>query len=201
MTIYAAIDFETTGLPNGRDLTDPAYPRIVQAGAVMFDDAGKVLSSLHCYVRPDWPISSGAQKVHGITEMRAGKAGIREDLVLIAIVHMSACCEAVVTYSGFDRVIVEAGLIRLGREKDRQTWTRPGLRWIDMQTVATPIVNERFEDGGQKWPALKTAMETIIGSSHEDAHDALGDAVAAMRLFLTCSRRGLIADMSVDAAE
>lgn len=192
--MFLAIDIETNGLPRGRALDDPAYPRMVEAAAVMFDDDGSVVSSFHSYVRPsDWSISRGAQKVHGISEIRAGKVGIDEVLVAVNLVHLSACCEAMVSYSTFDRDVVASALIRSGRPANK--WNRPGLRWIDLQAISTPVVDERFDDGGQKWPTLSSAMTTIIGAAHDDAHTALGDAVAAMRLFIALRDRGLVSDM------
>ena len=69
---YVALDLETTGLVAGKD-------RVVEIGAVRFDESGQELGRFEQLVDPCCDIPGVATAVHGITnEMVAGKHRTRD---------------------------------------------------------------------------------------------------------------------------
>ncbi|MFO0907573.1 MAG: exonuclease domain-containing protein [Isosphaeraceae bacterium] len=58
---FVAFDLETTGL-------DPATERVIEIGAVRFDETGRELDRFEVLVNPCQPISPSARAVHGIPD-------------------------------------------------------------------------------------------------------------------------------------
>ena len=65
--IYIAFDFETTGLSAKED-------RVVEVGAVKFDDEGREISTVERLVNPERLSSPRARAVHGISDRELAQA-------------------------------------------------------------------------------------------------------------------------------
>lgn len=189
-----SIDVETSGLPS-KDavLGSASYPWPVQVGAVLFTFEGQNLAVFHSRIRADGrSISAGAQQVHGISTRQAAKSGVPEILGLSVICNFAAEAKYAVGYNiDFDRKILESSLIRLG--KDGSKLMRPGLEAIDLMKASTAFCKLPSEgaEGGYKWPKLGEALITIRHERPRHGHhNALEDAMAAKRLFLSLHHRG-----------
>lgn len=73
MKTMIAIDLETTG-------TDPSADRIIEVGAVKFDESGAILDRFQSFVNPGRPIPSLISNLTGITDADVRNAPSFEDL-------------------------------------------------------------------------------------------------------------------------
>jgi|GEM_PF-3037820 len=198
---FLSFDTETTDLIKpGQTIEAEDFPRLKQIGMVQFDDLGEVYGREEKLVASEAYSKRGAERVHGISDREAGRRGIPE---LRALVTVYECLEAAQIVVGwnikFDIDVLRATCLRLGR--DHHKLIRPGLRVIDLQEIMTPIVDARFEDGGQKWPSLEDGYQHLFGRSIADHHNAYQDAKACMEIFMELARRGAISDIKLkDAA-
>ena len=72
-------DSETTGKALWKEpADDPRQPRIVQLGAILYDDERRVVAEMNLVVRPDgWTVPAEAAAIHGFTTERAGAVRLR----------------------------------------------------------------------------------------------------------------------------
>lgn len=188
-----AIDTETSGLPaKGAVPGSAQYPWPVQIGAVLFGFDGHNLAVFHSSVRAEGrSISAGAQGVHGVSSRQAAKAGVPELVAVNIVCHFASEAKYFVGYNAeFDRGILESSLIRLG--KDTAKLMRPGLQLVDLMRPAAQfckIPSDR-DSGEYRWPKLDDALAIIRHDRRRDGpHNALKDALAAKRLFLSLHHR------------
>lgn len=194
---FLALDAETTDLIKpGQTIEAEDFPRLKQIGLVQFDDLGQIYGREEKLVASDAYSKRGAERVHGITDRQAGRRGIPE---LRALVTVYECLEAAQIVVGwnikFDMDVLRATALRLGR--DHHKLIRSGLRVVDLQEIMTPVVDARFEDGGQKWPSLDEGYRFLFGREIAGHHNAYRDAKACMEIFLELARRGVIADLKL----
>ncbi len=191
-----AVDLETSALPaKGVPMDSPQFPWAVSAGAVLFDFDGHDRACFGSRIRAEGrTVSPGATAIHGITTREAGRGGIPELIALGVICAYASEAKFLVGFNvEFDRAILEAALIRLG--KDTRKLVRPGLAVVDLMKPAaafTKLPSER-DTGEYRWPRLDDAL-TIIRNERprQGHHDALRDAYAAKRLFLSLKSRGAL---------
>lgn len=193
-----AISLETTDLPRGRPIEEPAYPRMIQIGGVQFTGDGNVFGLIYNRVRQeDARTSRGAEKVHGLSDRITGSTGIKEAVAIGWVVSSLQVCTHVVGWGlGFDLDVIRSGLLRHGKSPDL---IRPRLVKIDLMQICTPIVNKQDEDGRQVWPTLSEGYEHIMGKSLEGARDGLRDAQACRDIFMALLERGLLPDVEMEA--
>lgn len=196
MTLALAIDVESSALPaQGMKVGDPAYPWPVSLAAVLFDFTGKDHGRFSTRIRSEGrSVASGAERVHGIGTREAAKTGIAELVALSVVCHFAGQAQYLVGFNvQFDRNILESSLINLGRETQRLI--RPGLAVVDLLPASTAFckINSEHADGGYRWPKLSAALEAIRNERpRQGHHDALADACAAKRLFLSLHHRGAL---------
>jgi len=188
------LDTETTGLPKGREISAPDYPRLKQVGLIQFDHTGRIYGQQSHLVRVDMPTSRGAERVHGISDIEAGRRGITELLTLMLIYEALNIAQAVIGWGvEFDLDVIRATALRLNRNPDLVI--RPGVRVIDLKQIMTPILNKQDEDGKQVWPSLSEGYQHLFQEDLTGAHDAHQDAMAVYRIFQNLWDDGLIADL------
>jgi DNA polymerase III epsilon subunit-like protein len=194
--VILACDVETSGLiPKGAVPGSAQFPWPVQIGAVLFDFDGHDRASFGSRIRADGrTVSAGAAQVHGISSRDAGRSGVPEIIGLGIICAFAAEAKYLTGFNvDFDRAILESALIRLGKETKKLM--RPGLQAIDLMRPAAAfckLPSER-EDGAYKFPRLDDALLLIRNERPRQArHDALRDAYAAKRLFLSLRSRGAL---------
>lgn len=198
-----ALDLETSGLPAATaEIGSQQYPWAVSAACVLFDFAGRDLAVFSSRIRADGrTISPGAQAVHGISAREAGRGGIPEVVALSVICNFASEARFLTGFNiDFDRKILESALIRLG--KDARKLVRPGLVAVDLMKPAAAFCRlpSGHDSGSYRWPSLDAALQTIRNERPRTGHhDALRDAMAAKRLFLSLHHRKAL-DVTEEAA-
>lgn len=191
-----ALDVETSGLiPKGIPKGDPAWPFIVQVGAILFDLDGTEHAVFGSKVRSDGrAISPGAEKVHGITTRAASRQGVSELIALAVVSGFAAQCSIITAFNApFDISIIESSLIRLG--KSTKMIVRHGIEIVDLIPPAAQLCKlpSEHESGSYRWPSLDAACASILGEPNRiGPHVALHDAGRAKRLFLALRERKLL---------
>ena len=157
-----ALDLETTGL-------DVANDRIVQIGAVAM--RGPVILDaprIHTRVAPGVPISAASTRIHGITDSEVEGAPKLVEL-------FEPLAEA---FAG--RVVIGQN-IRFDLAVLRHEAARAGLAWHD-----PPALDVTHLAGGLDRGLVDLGLESLAsryGVTIEARHDALGDSLAAARIF------------------
>jgi DNA polymerase III epsilon subunit-like protein len=191
-----ALDTETSGLiPHGVPKGNPAWPFIVQVGAILFDLDGTERAVFGSQVRSDGKtISPGAEKVHGISTRSARRDGVSELAALAVISGFAAQASIITAFNAkFDIDIIESSLIRLG--KSTRMVVRPGVEIVDLIPPAAQLCKlpSGHESGSYRWPSLDAACAAILGEPERiGPHVALHDAGRAKRLFLALRSRNLL---------
>ena len=158
-----ALDLETTGL-------DVANDRIVQVGAAAM--RGPVILSaprIDTRVDPEVPIPAASTRIHGITN--SGVAGAPKlGELLEPLVEMLA-----------GRVVIGQS-IRFDLAVLRHEAARAGLSWHD-----PPALDVAHLAGALDRGLVDLGLESVAnryGVTIEERHDALGDSLAAARIFI-----------------
>ena len=169
-----ALDLETTGL-------DVANDRIVQVGAVSM--RGSVILDeprIDTRVDPGVPIPAASTRIHGITDSEA--AGAPKLAVLFEpLVEMLA-----------GRVVIGQS-IRFDLAVLRHEAARAGLSWHD-----PPALDVAHLAGALDRGLVDLGLESLAdryGVAIEERHDALGDSLAAARIFIALIPRLREADV------
>lgn len=191
------VDSETSDLLKpDLPLGDPGQPWVVSLAAQLCAMDGTVRDFFHVRIRADGrQVRPGAHAVHGISSREAARSGVSEVTAFGMLIGFAAQATYAVGHGidGFDRRVVESGLISLG--KDTAMWTRPGLQFIDTMLVAVPVcqIPSGRDDGQFKWPSLDEASEIILNEPRrEGAHSAWDDCDRARRLFLALRERNCV---------
>lgn len=172
--LMVGFDLETTG-------TNPAESRIVTAAVVELK-AGETLGHRTWLADPGVPIPADAVAVHGITDERAAADGRPADEVAGAVADVLTSYwlsgVPVVAYNAvFDLSLLSAELRRYGLPSlsERLGGAEPG-------PVIDPYTIDRRADRYRRGKRNLEAVCTEYGVVLEAAHDALADALAAVRL-------------------
>lgn len=187
-------DVETTGLPLFSEPSgDPRQPHIVQLGAILFDvNTREELQVLDAIIKPDgWTIPDDVAAIHGITTERALVEGVPAVDVLGEFLAMWRRDSGLVRMGfneSFDARLVRIALFRHFDEAAADGW-KAGLAH-DVMKVCTPICRlpptakmVAARRGGQfKSPKLTEAYEHFFGEQLANAHSALADARATLRI-------------------
>jgi DNA polymerase III epsilon subunit family exonuclease len=163
--LWVAFDLETTGL-------DPATDRIVEIGAIRFDEEGREIDVFESLVNPRRPVSPGAFAVHGIGEEELRRApGI--EVVLPAFLDWLGRWPAaglVAHNARFDASFLGRELARVGRE-------------APVEAVHDTLDLSRRHLTGSRNHRLET-LAAQLGLSLEGSHRALADSRRVMALWL-----------------
>ncbi len=188
-------DTETTGLTQSSLPPEhPQQPRLVQLGILLLTDKHETVASADLIVRPEgYQIPEAAARCHGITTDIALEVGIPLASVLSVFSQLRAnAAEAVAFNLQFDKLVMEASFCQLGKP--------PSRGWPDKMTccmeMATPIMDlpptARMQAAGflkNKPPNLVEAHRYFVGRDFKNAHSAMADARAALRVLLAIRER------------
>jgi len=187
LAVILFFDTETTGFPKD-DLPNrhASQPHCVQLAAILTDDRGREEASLNLMIRPEgWEIPDDVASLHGVTQERAERCGVREIVATAALYDLMGRAELVVAHNvRFDLKILGIMYARSGRE-----WRLPARTFCTLEAAA-PIVNlpptpRMVAAGidGPKKPKLSECIDHFYGEELEGAHDALVDVRACMRIY------------------
>lgn len=174
------IDTETTGkLIRGMPLDEPQQPRIVQLAAILADDRAEVLAEINLLIYPeDWTIPEDASAIHGITTEQCRRHGLKITLALELLKALTYSASTIVAHNlDFDLSLIQ-------REHILADLGEPfiGKHHYCTMKAATDICNipGRY---GPKWPTLAEAHQKLFNCDFENAHDAMADVRACMRIY------------------
>lgn len=157
----AVFDLETTG-------TNPADDRIVEIAIVTLHPEGS-RSTRSWLVNPGRPIPRGAVAVHGIGDADVAAAPSFEGLAPEVFAAFEGCDLSGFHAERFDVPLLAAEFLRVGR-----TFPAAGTRVLDSRAI---FVRQEPRD-------LAAAVSFYCGRSHQGAHRAEADAVAAADVLL-----------------
>lgn len=190
--MYLVFDTETTGLPKKWDapLTDlDNWPRMVQIAWILYDSDGNEIESASHIIKPvGFEIPYDAQKVHGISTVRALAEGEELSTVLWEFVEAINKAKFLVAHNiSFDEKIVGAEFIR------------ENIIFNNMDNVKKLCTKELSTDYcklpgpyGYKWPNLSELHLTLFRTHFEEAHNAETDVRACARCFFELKKRKVI---------
>lgn len=188
--MYLFFDTETTGLPQrwNADFSDvDNWPRMVQLGFLVYDDAGKLKESADLIIRPDgFAIPEEVVKIHGISTERALADGIGLADALDRFVGVLDRAHTLIAHNiDFDSKILGAELYRTGLHSDIET-----LKEIDkvctMKSATNYCAIPKNAGGygsGYKWPTLAQLHWKLFAREFPGGHSAYQDAEACAKCF------------------
>lgn len=178
-------DTETTGLAldNGN--------RIVEIGAVEYDDGKPTGRQFHEYVDPERDNEPGAEKVHGLSRaMLAGKPKWKD--INEAFCGFVEGARLIAHNADYD-----TGFIVMEQERCRS----PRLLWELVPNVVDSIAHFRKYDPGQKSYSLDHVMERFgIDASRRTNHGALLDAELLAETYYKVRSESKVQIFDYDAA-
>lgn len=188
-------DTETTGLPLWHEPSDdPRQPHLVQLAAALVDtETRQTVQSMDVIIRPEgWEIPDDVAKIHGITTERAQAIGVPEDLALNMLLSLWESGATPRLRAGhnesFDARIIRIACKRYHDDEIADYWKSGPAECT--ARMAAPIVNlpptERMLATGRnhaKTPNLGECVQHFFGETLEDAHSAMVDVQACMRVY------------------
>lgn len=185
-------DTETTGLPKDKLPADHMLqPYIVQLAAQLCEDDGTEISGFTLIVDPGIDagvkIPESASAIHGITEDRAKRFGVRARDAMWLFESFLRRCDLLVAHNlKFDKAIIETAL---SRHHAREIRLLSVSRYCTMEKAA-PVVNipptERMLAAGfngPKSPKLEECIKHFFDEDMSGAHDAQIDLMACRRVY------------------
>lgn len=182
-------DTEATGLPLWHDPSDDLrQPHLIQLAMMLFDDSGREVARWCKLVKPG-PGASMAPEAfaaHGISLSRASEEGVERDEALDAFLEMVRQATLLVGHNeSFDRRIMRIFAARTKGFK----WEPPcpsfctlyGSKFI----MKLPPTEKMMAAGIRtfKSPNLGECVRHFFDEDLVNAHDALADVEACMRVF------------------
>lgn len=184
--VYAVFDTETTGLFLFRDketgepvpADDPRQPRMASFAVILADESGNEISREKHFIKPDgWSIDgTQAGEVNGLTDAFLEENGVPvSDVLDLWDGYIAQGLIVAAFNSQFDCKMMRAELRRAGRddlfEQTRNTCLMRGL---------APYKNEGLCIV-RGYVKLSEACD-YFGIVNENAHDAMADAEAALKI-------------------
>jgi DNA polymerase-3 subunit epsilon len=171
-------DFETTGVDRFND--------VPVSYALVTVVAGELVAAKSGLINPGREIPAGATRVHGITSERARAEGLplKDAIEMVSDAVVSAS-ERGVPLAGmkldYDLTILDTQCRRLsGSGLHERGWNRP---------VLDAVVLDRHFDRFRKGSRTLGALCAHYGVKLENAHDALADAMASVRVVIALADR------------
>jgi DNA polymerase-3 subunit epsilon len=188
-------DTETTGkIDRRKPPQDDAQPDLVQLAAILTDDTLTEIASINCIVFPTyWDIPDEAANVHGIRQEKAEAFGLSLPTAITAFCEFADIANRFVAHnSEFDVVIIQRALARLKRDID----PFEGKEVRCTMKAAKPVLKLPNRNPGvsdpYKFPKLEECIRHFFNEGIENAHDALADVRATIRLYgALCKHYGI----------
>lgn len=183
-------DTETTGKADfKRPADDPIQPRIVQIGAILCTEERRIVGELNLLIRPaGFTIPADAAAIHGITTELASQAGLEGAVALGMLSEFVGRARRMVAHNlAFDRLMVMIELLQLDAPANLVAEFRDREGYCTMQAATPhcrlPHRSSAYGRSGYKWPSLQEAHRHFCGVEFDDAHDAMADVRACMRIY------------------
>jgi predicted DnaQ family exonuclease/DinG family helicase len=154
-----AFDLETTGL-------SPKTDRIIELGAVRFDDKGTVLGEINILVDPQMPVPLGVQRLTGLTD-----DDLRDQVTSTEAVAQLADFSEGATLVAHGAQFDMAYCLKLAPDAFA---SRPVLDTLSIARIVAPAAPSHGLSN----------LAKVLGFVHERPHRALPDAAATAKLLI-----------------
>ncbi len=166
MPVFVAFDLETTGL-------SPQTDRIVEIGAIQFDESGADLGTFQSLVNPLRSVNPHARAIHGISDEELADAPLASEVLpqFLSWLNESPGSFLLAHNASFDAAFLGAALARLGLLGDRP------LEIVD----TLPLTRKRLSE------LPNHRLETVAAWHNLDlggAHRALADSLRVKGIWL-----------------
>jgi DNA polymerase-3 subunit epsilon len=169
----ALVDVETTG-------RDASVDRVVEIG-IAIARGGEIVERKNWLVNPGRPIPKEASDVHKITDEDVRDAPPFDAIATEVLAVLAGCVPAAYS-AAFDRAFLTNELARAGLPAGEvPAWLDRNVDWLD------PLVWARELQQGERSRAL-SEVTARLGISLENAHRAMDDAEAALKVLLAFGR-------------
>jgi DNA polymerase-3 subunit epsilon len=179
-------DTETTGKYDFRaPLRASHQPYLVQIGAALLADSGRIVSTFSAIVKPDgWTIPAEAAAIHGITTEVAIGLGWDSIKAMAVFDSMRKRADLWVAHNhDFDAAVLNTQAARHNCDWD------PLQSFCTMKTMTQ--VCQLPGPYGLKWPKLSEAYKHATGKDFVGAHDAMADVLGCIEVYRWMKTQGL----------
>lgn len=152
-------DLETTG-------TDKMNDRIVEIAIVKWN--GEIVDQYYSLVNPQRPIPAAASEVHKITDDKVANAPILSEIAESILEFIQGC-----DLGGFNSNSFDIPLLYIDLHRTCHKLSLDGVQFIDVCNIF-----KRKEER-----TLSAAMKFYVGETHDNAHNALDDVLATIKVF------------------
>lgn len=180
MNTVLIYDTETTGIPDWKiPSDDPTQPHLVQLAAILCNvDTKEIIQSIDLIIKPDgWTIPEEVTAIHGISTEKALEVGVSEKFAVEALLQIRAGADRVAFNKTFDQRIIRIAMKRYFDEKTMDEWAIKDDHHCAMR-MAQKVV-------GGKYPTLAEAYKHLTGEDLENAHSAMADTLACMKVYFS----------------
>lgn len=170
-------DTETTGLVNWKVPFDEQPERMVQLGMILTDDKLNTIHEVGLIIKPEgYLIPPFVSNIHGITNEMANNCGVPVYIALDLFSRFKQQSSEIIGHNiKFDKAIVASEFLR----KSSKWEDKPEYCTMLESTHICQLTGTR----GYKWPKLSEAYQYFFNETLEDAHDALTDVRATVRIY------------------
>lgn len=184
-------DTETTGLPVWKEPSGSEnQPHLVQLGLIVADiQTEEEIYRLDVIIKPDgWIIPDEVAEIHGITTEQALDEGIDEPWAVSQLITLCEGNLRVCHNRTFDQRIIRIALKRYFDQTIQEEWASKDDFDCTM-LMAKPIM-ELPPRGrwGYRNPTLVAALKHFTGEDLPDAHTAMADTEACMKIWFAMTR-------------
>lgn len=200
MQILLGFDTETTGLIDRNfDLSHPSQPRITQLAAVLVDENENVLDEMCVYIKPDgWEVPPEITELNGTTTEMLEEKGIPMVDALRRFNEMKAQCTDRVGHNvSFDKQMMAREAFAYDLPHDSSGQGTICTMKMTRDICKLPAT-EKMRGGGFKPPKLQEAYRHFFGEDFEQAHDAMADVRAMLKVYFAAKK--FLAAQTAEAA-
>jgi DNA polymerase-3 subunit alpha len=192
-------DTETTGLPIDKnapisDLNN--WPRMVQFSGQLHELDGNLVTHFDCLIIPEgYNIPFNAEKIHGISTMKATEKGIPLEEALEKINNLLAKATIIAGHNlEFDIKIIAAEFFR--KQIENQIFQK---KILDTQLSSVQFCALPGGKGGSfKYPKLEELHQKLFNKGFDEAHNAIADVEATARCFFELVKHKIITDAEIN---
>ncbi len=172
------IDTETSGFPkNGVGLEDPTQARILEIGAILTDDQGKIVATLDSLVKcGDIVLHEKLKGVHDITVEECNENGLDNVRFIKLVDSMYHSCNTIVGHN------IEFDLKMLSLYYPYLNAGCPILFCTMKSTTDICKIPNRWGTG-YKYPSLNEAYTHFFGETKKSKHRAFDDAMMCKEIY------------------
>lgn len=180
-----AYDTETTGKYNFKLPPDhPSQPHICQFAGVLVTGDKRIIQEISIPVKPNgWKLTEELTAIHGWSQEDCEKYGMPIEEVVKLFHHMQSLATIKVGHNlGFDEKMMQRSGATLITER---------MPIYDTMFKGTDVAKIEKVGGGYKWPKLGELYQHLFGVELQNAHNAMVDIKATLRIYFKLREMGI----------